>query len=95
MTTKEKIEALDNLIGMVDDNHGTDYDEALKSAKHSLEAWDKVKTNGDVIKAMFPNAEISLNLYTPSVDIFFGGILMMRANMKWWNAPYKIESEEK
>lgn len=42
MTTKEKIEALDNLIGMVDDNHGTDYDEALKSAKRSLDAWDKV-----------------------------------------------------
>lgn len=42
MTTKEKIEALDNLIGMVDDNHGTDYDEALKSAKRSLEAWEKV-----------------------------------------------------
>ena len=42
MTTKEKIEALDNLIGMVDDNHGTDYDEVLKSAKRSLEAWEKV-----------------------------------------------------
>ena len=46
-------------------------------------------TNGDVIKAMFPNAEISLKLYMPSVDIFFGGILMMRASMKWWNAKYK------
>ena len=48
-------------------------------------------TNGDVIKAMFPKAEIILNPYTASVDIFFGGILMMRATMKWWNTKYKKE----
>ena len=75
MTTKEKIEALDNLIGMVDDNHGTDYDEALKSAKRSLEVWDNVKTNGDVIMAMFP-----------TVDTYFSNVIDMKL---WWNAKYK------
>ena len=48
-------------------------------------------TNGDVIKAMFPNAEISQNPYTPSVDVFFGdsGIMMMRVGRSLWNAKYK------
>ena len=53
MTTKEKIEAIDNLIGMVDDNHGTDYDEALKSAKRSLMAWDKVIEEIEQLRAKF------------------------------------------
>lgn len=75
MTTKEKIEALDNLIGMIDDNHGTNYDEALKSAKRSLEVWDNVKTNGDVIMAMFP-----------TVDTYFSNVIDMKL---WWNAKYK------
>lgn len=45
-------------------------------------------TNGDMIRAMFPNAEIDANPYSPSVDIYVGGILMMRVDRNWWNAPY-------
>jgi len=54
-------------------------------------------TNGDVIKAMFPNLEwINRNKdvdfyyldsdtpYTPKLSTF----------RSWWNAPYKAESEE-
>lgn len=94
MTTKEKIEALDNLIGMVDDNHGTDYDEALKSAKRSLEAWDKVKTNGDVINMVFPNCKvIILADRTVSVKYKEHGC-WVHYEFDWWNAPYK-ESEDK
>lgn len=36
MSRKEAIELLDNLIGMVDDNHGADYDTALHMAINSL-----------------------------------------------------------
>lgn len=36
MSRKEAIELLDNLIGMVDDNHGSDYDTALHMAINSL-----------------------------------------------------------
>lgn len=94
MTREEKIEALDNLIGMVDDNHGTDYDEALKSAKRSLEAWDKVKTNGDVIKAMFPNVEIT-RIQANCVIIWIDKPwIKCEISNHWWNAPYKAESEE-
>ena len=93
MTTKEKIEALDNLIGMVDDNHGTDYDDALKSAKRSLEAWDKVKTNGDAIKMMFPYGEYGTN--GNEVHVFgVGGNGILVFTRDWWNAPYKESEEE-
>ena len=37
MTREEAIELLDNLIGFVEDNHGSDYDEALKIAIKALE----------------------------------------------------------
>lgn len=53
MTREEAIDLLDNLIGMVDDNHGTDYDEALKSAKRSLKAWDKVIEEIEQLRARF------------------------------------------
>ena len=46
-------------------------------------------TNGDVIKAMFPNVEIIPDKYTPSVDLSVGGIMMMRVDRNWWNAKYK------
>lgn len=48
-------------------------------------------TNGDVIKAMFPNAEIDPDPYKPSVDVYMGGILIMRIDRNLWNAPYKKE----
>lgn len=37
MTIEQAIDLLDNLIGMVDDNHGNDYDTALKMAIKALE----------------------------------------------------------
>ena len=37
MTREEAIDLLDNLIGFVEDNHGSDYDEALKIAIKALE----------------------------------------------------------
>ena len=36
MTREEAINLLDNLMGMVDDNHGSDYDEALKMGIKAL-----------------------------------------------------------
>lgn len=36
MTREEAIYLLDNLIGFVEDNHGSDYDEALKLAIKAL-----------------------------------------------------------
>jgi hypothetical protein len=37
MTIEEAIDLLDNLIGMIDDNQGNDYDTALQMAIKALE----------------------------------------------------------
>ena len=37
MTREDAIDLLDNLIGMIEDNHNSDYDKALKMAIKSLE----------------------------------------------------------
>ena len=39
---KSAIEHLDNLIGMIEDNQGTDYDSDFKLAIRSLQAWSEV-----------------------------------------------------
>ena len=47
-------------------------------------------TNGEKIQEIFPNnLEISLYPYSPSVDIYVGGIMMMRIDRNWWSAEYK------
>lgn len=55
-------------------------------------------TNRDVIKIMYPNVIISesedtVHLKYPTVHsdpLFF-----VQVSKKWWNAPYKAESEDK
>ena len=43
-------------------------------------------TNGDMIKAMFPNEEI---IETDGACVYVG--VKMRFDKDWWNAPYKRE----
>ena len=46
MTREEAIDLLDNLIGFIEDNHGSDYDKALKIAIKALEqknVLDKIR----------------------------------------------------
>ena len=38
MTKQEAIDLLDNLIGMIEDNHGSDYDSAIRMAIDALES---------------------------------------------------------
>ena len=40
MTKDKAIELLDNLIGMVEDNHGSDYDKAIHMAIDALKVID-------------------------------------------------------
>lgn len=46
-------------------------------------------TNGDMIKAIFPN-----ELLTSITSTLWWGD-NMSFNKDWWNAPYKAESEDK
>lgn len=63
-------------------------------------------TNGDVIKALFPNAEFdnampftdnrweTMNLDTENKTRAMYKPTQLRTYADWWNAPYKTESEE-
>ena len=43
MTRVEAIDLLDNLIGCIEDNHGSDYDKALKMAIEALKQPELIK----------------------------------------------------
>ena len=47
-------------------------------------------TNGDAIKAMFPNANIWGHNYMYMED----EVYLHKFDADWWNAPYKAESED-
>ena len=50
MTAEKAIDLLDNLLGVIEDNHGNDYDEALKTAIKFLKVksgtWKKENRDG-------------------------------------------------
>ena len=56
-------------------------------------------TNGDVIKAMFPNFRLTDHFAlseTCEIYYFSNGneICAIRCSKEWWNAPYKAEREQ-
>ena len=59
MTREEAIDLLDNLIGMVDDNHDSDYDTVLKMAIDSLkqEPCDDCVSRADALHSICRNCE--------------------------------------
>ena len=60
----------------------------------ALAMLDKVEvTNGDMIKAMFPNAIININELGSIVHVKYNNhTCWVNYELDWWNAPYK-ESE--
>lgn len=50
-------------------------------------------TNGDMIKAIFPNIEASVSGDGDVIDVYNLGIYCQTFDTEWWNAPYKAESE--
>lgn len=55
-------------------------------------------TNGEVIKAMFPNCEQKEHMNNGYFEMYFDNDLKnasyMRVSKDWWNTPYKKEVEE-
>lgn len=51
-------------------------------------------TNGDIIKAMFPNCKIILDNEGLIGLRPIGEVWIVWFTQSWWNAPYKAESEE-
>ena len=62
----------------------------------STEGMHKPITNGDVIKALFPKAEIH-DWYAEDdyIDIYGVDYEALTVCRKWWNAPYKREDAPK
>lgn len=71
--------------------------EALDAAISAVKQYDGM-TNGEVMKAMFPYIEVSTYGVVTSVkglDCNKGALDPYRHFWsEWWNAPYKVESEE-
>ena len=53
-------------------------------------------TNGDVIKAIFPDAKITEYLDLVQVEIIVKGLNLVEieCDINWWNAPYKRGTDE-
>ena len=55
-------------------------------------------TNGDMIKAMFPNCEQKENIHNGYFEMYFdddfGNPSYMTVSKNWWNAPFKRGREE-
>lgn len=68
-------------------------DEVIKALEQDTIIIPEGATNGDMIKAMFPNAEYGKdelgNVFVVS-DAQLGYIVFRES---WWNAPYTLERE--
>lgn len=74
------------------DDHIGDYD------IHNVSIVSKNTTNGDIIKAMFPNAEITEIRGSFDKDKLLGYRTWLSGRsqdylLDWWNAPYKRGEE--
>lgn len=60
--------------------------------------FPKNPTNGDVIKALFPDAESWFDMEDNVIRIDFGSETLECLNLNWWNdwwkAPYKKGAEQ-
>ena len=70
----------------------------FKDCSMACEYYTKQLTNGDMIKALYPTAEITdhFELGTPIGNIIYIRLdryQEMRVQQDWWNSPYKAESE--
>lgn len=65
--------------------------EALEIAIKKLKTNDRIATNGDMIKAIFPNVKTNYYMYCVEVKLGYHGQddTVLLFDKGWWNAPYK------
>lgn len=51
-------------------------------------------TNGDMIKAIFPDIDASVSGCGDVVDVYNLGIYCQTFDADWWNAPYKKRGDD-
>jgi ribosomal protein S6E (S10) len=102
MTNKEAIDVLEDMkVKIAFPRSGkTQFariNEALEIAIKNLKITDKIATNGDIIKVMFPYTSIDYYMFCVEVKLehhgqYDTGFLF---DKEWWNAPYKTREENK
>lgn len=71
-------------------------DELMVAIDNSISLPDNA-TNGDVIKALFAEYPVlnTLDGFTRMIDPIHNLFVTGRFHNDWWNAPYKVENEDK
>lgn len=52
-------------------------------------------TNGEKLEQIFPGIDASVSGDGDVVDVYNLGIYCQTFDTEWWNAPYRVESEDK
>ena len=90
-------EAVRECLDVLEDSDIKDYalatlEWAINKRKVNAIRIPQNATNGDVLKAVFPNGtEVKGQIKIYYSFFPFG---KMEFSLDWWNAPYKVESEE-
>lgn len=63
--------------------------EALEIAIKNLKTNDRIATNGDMIKAMFPRTKYYATCVEVKLDYHSQDDTGLLFDKKWWNTPYK------
>jgi hypothetical protein len=76
-----------------------EYDEAEEILKVLGQEIPEGATNGDMIKALFPDIDIDASVSgcddcDDVVDVYNLGIYCQTFDTEWWNAPYKKGDKE-
>ena len=88
-----------NDLSIIDDNGNATYVyDVGELPKANVIPIPDNATNGDMIKAMFPDCEQKENIHNGYFEMYFDGDFgnpsYMRVSKDWWNAPYKRKVEE-
>ena len=85
---------LDAMLGLEYNGEEIDTFEALEKQVVNAVPIPDNATNGDVIKAMFPNVEFKNDHQFTVWGYINGGDCIVKYDIDWWNAPYKKGAEE-
>ena len=78
MTNQEAIDLLDNLIGMIEDNHGSDYDSAIRMAIDALEPqWIPCSERLPVICEYDVNGQKTFSCRVLSTQVYGNGLVFV------------------
>lgn len=97
MTITKAKEILEDSFTVINTHGLWTADEEIEAQEMAIEALKLIPdnaTNGDVIKAIFPHYDVEIDEHKGYVRIFYDDFYTTYP-LRWWNAPYKREGEQK